>query len=55
MNHNVHRAVVTMQTAGTLALAAACGDPTHPGIFARVGDDTLRAWIASVAPDAVKD
>ena len=34
---------------------AACGDPTHPGIFARVGDDALRAWIASVAPDAVKD
>ena len=30
-------------------------DESHPSIYARVGEDALRAWIASVAPNAVRD
>lgn len=52
----------TVPATGELRLVAStsygegCADPDYPGIYARVADDTLRAWVASVAgPGSVKD
>jgi secreted trypsin-like serine protease len=39
--------------AGDTSYGDGCARPGKPGIYGRVGDDTLREWIRSVSPDAV--
>jgi secreted trypsin-like serine protease len=38
---------------GATSFGEGCARPGKPGVYARVGDSELRAWIASVAPGAV--
>lgn len=39
--------------AGDTSYGDGCARPGKPGIYGRLGDDTLREWIRSVAPEAV--
>ena len=39
--------------AGDTSYGDGCAKPGKPGIYGRVGDDTLREWIRSVSPAAV--
>jgi secreted trypsin-like serine protease len=39
--------------AGDTSYGEGCARPGKPGIYGRVGDDTLREWIRSVSPAAV--
>ena len=38
---------------GDTSYGVGCADPEYPGIYGRVAGDTLRTWIASVAPGAI--
>ncbi len=38
---------------GDTSYGSGCADPGYPGVYGRIADETLRTWIASVAPDAI--
>jgi secreted trypsin-like serine protease len=38
---------------GATSFGEGCARAGKPGVYARVADDTLRRWIASVAPAGV--
>ena len=38
---------------GDTSYGVGCADPDYPGIYGRLAGDTLRTWIASVAPGAI--
>jgi secreted trypsin-like serine protease len=42
-----------MRLVGDTSYGAGCAEPGFPGIYGRLADATLRAWIRSVAPDAI--
>lgn len=42
-----------LRVVGATSYGEGCARPGKYGVYARVADDTLRGWIASVAPDAV--
>lgn len=43
----------TFRLAGDTSYGDGCARPGRPGIYGRLGDDTLREWIRSYAPQAV--
>lgn len=43
----------TFRLAGETSYGSGCARPGKPGIYGRLGDDTLREWIRSYAPQAV--
>ena len=43
----------TFRLAGDTSYGDGCARPGKPGIYGRLGDDTLREWIRSFAPQAV--
>ena len=42
-----------LRVVGSTSFGEGCARPGKPGVYARVGDTTLREWIRSVAPNAV--
>ncbi|MCW2957845.1 MAG: Trypsin-like protein [Solirubrobacterales bacterium] len=44
-----------LKVVGATSYGEGCADPDTPGVYARVGDTTLREWIRSVAGDAAID
>ena len=42
-----------LRLAGDTSYGDGCAEPGKPGIYGRLGDDTLREWVRSVVPGAV--
>ena len=42
-----------LKVVGATSYGEGCARPGKPGVYARVGDDALREWIRSQAPDGV--
>ncbi len=42
-----------LKVVGAMSYGEGCARPGKPGVYARVGDDTLREWIRSQAPNGV--
>jgi trypsin len=49
----VRNAAGALRVAGATSFGEGCARPGKPGVYARVADDPLRTWIASVAPGGV--
>jgi trypsin len=48
-----HAADGTLRVVGATSFGDGCAEPGKPGVYARVGDQLLREWIRSQAPDGV--
>ena len=46
-------AVGALRVVGATSYGEGCARPSKPGVYARVGDDTLREWIRSLSPNGV--
>lgn len=42
-----------MRLVGDTSYGAGCAEPGSPGVYGRLGDTTMREWVASVAPNAI--
>lgn len=49
-----HTTVGDLRVVGATSWGSGCADPGFPGVYARVADDAIRNWIASVAPEGVQ-
>jgi secreted trypsin-like serine protease len=48
-----HAADGSLRVVGATSFGDGCAEPGKPGVYARVGDQLLREWIRSQAPDGV--
>jgi secreted trypsin-like serine protease len=48
-----HAADGSLRVVGATSFGEGCARPNKPGVYARVGDDTLREWIRGQAPAGV--
>jgi trypsin len=42
-----------MRLVGDTSYGAGCAEPGFPGVYGRLAGDTLRNWVASIAPNAI--
>jgi secreted trypsin-like serine protease len=42
-----------MRLVGDTSYGSGCAQPGFPGVYGRLGDDTMREWVRSVAPNAI--